>query len=344
MKVLYIDHPEADVLSAVVFMGLCQELGAENVVDWPWKHTFHGEVYEGPIPYDPPGSRGIAAPFQWMIAQGGRKWSDDEVFARMREFDLVVLASPRAYGIADLDRLIARVGRGALNQLVHVDGEDYTAVRWDLVERFCPSVYFKLSLVEHPVDAYSAHKGAASSVVRLIPFPLASPLEIPPVDKDIDVAFLGGGNWQPRRVENVPAVGPPAKPALDERLAREFGSKFVGGHRGYDAFISTINRAKIAVSVGGSGMEPMRTYEILSCPGTLLARERIQVITPYPLVDGVNHAAFDGTSHDDIVRVLRQYLDDEPARVRVAAEGNALLKAHYTPRARARQLLEEAFR
>lgn len=343
MKVLYIDHPEADVLSAIVFMGLCQELGAENVVDWPWKHTFHGQVYEGPIPYDPPGSRGVAAPFQWMVAQGGRPWSDEEVFARIGEFDLVVLASPRAYSIRDLDRLIARVGRQSLKRLAHVDGEDYTAVRWDLVERFRPSAYFKLSLTEHPVDAYAAFKAGASAVVRLVPFPLASPLEIQPVEKDIDVVFLGGGNWQPRRVENVPAVGPPAKPALDVRLAQEFSS-FVGGFRGYDDFIATLNRAKIAVSVGGSGMEPMRTYEILSCPGTLLARERIRVITPYPFVDGVNHAAFDGTSHDDIVRVLRQYLNDEPLRLRVAAEGNVLLKTHYTPRARAQQLLEEAFR
>jgi Glycosyl transferases group 1 len=343
VKVLYIDHPEADVLSAIVFMGLCQELGAENVVDWPWKHTFHGQVYEGPIPYDPPGSRGVCAPFQWMTAQGGRPWSDDEVFARICEFDLVVLASPRAYDVADLDRLIARVGRHSLKRLVHVDGEDYTAVRWDLVERFKPSVYFKLSLTEHPVDGYAAFKASASAVVRLVPCPLASSLEIQPVAKDIDVVFLGGGNWQPRRVENVPAVGPPAKPALDERLAREFGS-FAGGYRGYADFITTINRAKIAISVGGSGMEPMRTYEILSCPGTLLARERIQVITPYPFIDGVNHVAFDGTSHDDIVRVLRQYLADEPARSRVAAAGNTLLKTHYTPRARARQILEEAFR
>jgi Glycosyl transferases group 1 len=343
VKILYIDHPEPDQLSALVYMGLVQELGAENVVDWPWKHTFHGQVYEGPIPYDPPGSRGTAAPFPWMIPSPGRIWNDEEVFDRVNEFDLTVLAAPRAYSIRDLSRLINRTGHP--RRLVMTDGEDYTTVRWDVVERFRPSVYFKLSLVESPLEFYLDSKARVAHTVRVVPFPQAAPLPSPaPVPKDLDVVFYGGGNWQPHRRENVQPTEPSQRPVLEAKLRAEFPA-FAGGHNlGHDEYMATLNRAKVAVCVGGSGIEPLRTYEILSCPGTLLAREKIPVISPYPLVDGVNHVAFDGTSMDDIVRVVRQALEDEPRRERIAAEGNRLLQEHYTPQARAKQLLEESFR
>lgn len=343
MKILYIDHPEADQLSALVYMGLCQELGAENVVDWPWKHSYHGQSYEGPVPYDPPGTRGITSPFSWMIPQNTRAWSNEEVFSRVNEFDLVVLASPRVYNTRDLANLIDRVGRQSLKRLVMIDGEDYTTVRWDLAEKFHPSVYFKLSAVENPFDVYHEAKARMSGLVRVVPFPQASPLPSPaPVPKDIDVVFFGGGNWQPFRKEGIPA-DLSQTPVLKARLAQEFES-YMGGHLPHSEYMAAINRAKIAVCVGGSGIEPLRTYEILSCPGTLLARERIPVMAPYPLIDGVNHVGFDGTNQDEIVRILRETLSDEPKRQRIAAEGNRLLREHYTPRARAQQLLEESFR
>ena len=341
MKILYLDHVEADYLSAIVYMGLCQELSTDNVVDWPWKATFHGQNYEGPIPYDPPNNHGVTAPFPWMEPQAGRSWSDDEVCARIHEFDLVVLASPRAYNVAALARLIDRVGRAALRNLVLVDGEDYTTVRWDLVDQFRPSVVFKLSTVAEPYEVYHEQKARLSPTTKVVAFPLASPfVGIQPVEKTLDVAFLGGSNWRTVRQEGVPA-SPVAKAALESRLAREFSS-FIGGTLPHAEYMATLNRAKVAICVGGSGIEPMRTYEILACPGTLLVRERISVLSPFPFIDGLNHAAFDGASHDDVVRVVRSYLEREPARARLAAAGNDFLRAHFTPRARARQLLKES--
>jgi hypothetical protein len=279
-----------------------------------------------------------------MIAQPTRAWSDAEVFGDIGMFDLVVLASPRAYNTRDLARLIDRVGRPALKRLVIVDGEDYTTVRWDLVEWFRPSVYFKLSLVEHPLEYYLDAKARVAHTVRVVPFPQATPLPSPaPVAKDLDVVFFGGGSWQPHRREGVPLTEPSQRPVLEALLRQEFSS-FMGGYLGHAEYMAALNRARVAVCVGGSGIEPLRTYEILSCPGTLLARERIPVISPYPLVDGENHVAFDGTNKSDIVRVVREALADEPRRERIAADGNRLLNAHYTPLARAKQLLEEAFK
>jgi hypothetical protein len=340
MKILFIDHVEPDFLAAVVYMGLRQEFGhQESVVDWPWKASYHGQNYEGPIPYDPPNDRGVTSPFPWMPAHDGRAWSDDEVTSRIGEFDLVLLASPRAYNVAALGRLVDRVGRRAIRKLALMDGEDYTAVRWDMVERFRPEMYFKLSMVSKPYEVYHDAKARMAGSVRLLPLPLASPhAGIAPAPKDIDVVFFGGTNWRPNRQEGV-AAGPPQNGVLLERLRGEFPS-FQGGHLGFEQYMATLSRAKIAVCVGGSGLEPMRTYEILSCPGTLLARERIDVISPYPFVAGVDHVGW--TNADELCAVLRQYLADEPARAQIAETGNRFLRDFHTPKARAQYLIREA--
>jgi hypothetical protein len=117
---------------------------------------------------------------------------------------------------------------------------------------------------------------------------------------------------------------------------------FIGGYLGYSEYLAAVNRAKDRDQRRWArpGTDPH--YEILSCPGTMLVRERISVITPHPLIDRVHCAMFDGRDHDEVVRVIRHHLDREDERQRVAAAGNAFLREHYTPRPRARQLLAEA--
>jgi hypothetical protein len=343
MKVLFIDHVEPDYLAAIVYLGLCQELGPNNVVDWPYKITYHGGSYVGPIPYPPPGDWGVASPFPWMPAMSSRIWTASEVINSAREFDVVVLASPRAYSIDALQGLLGAVGRGAIRRLVLLDGEDYTAVRWDLVERFRPNVYFKLSMVKDPYEVYIGEKARVVGTTRLLPIPLASPLgELLPLSKETDVVFFGGGSWRPVRQEGVPA-GPSPRAALEQRLRREFQS-FKGGVLEYNEYVSELCKAKIAVCVGGSGLEPLRTFEILSCPSTLLMRERIAVISPCPFVEGSDHVGFDGTDPDDLIRNIKYYLDNELERQRIATVGNLYLRTHHTPRARGQYLLAEALR
>ena len=333
MKVLFIDHPEADYLAAILYAGLCQELGPENVVDWPRKCTYHGENYEGPIPYPP--HTGVSSPFDWFQAQPEQIWTDQEIFERIHEFDLAILASPRDYNVAALDNLIAHCGRASLKRFVFVDGEDYTTNRWDLIDRFRPSVYFKLSVTQNPFEIYFEQKARLEAHVRLVPFPLASPVhDVPPVPKEFDVAFFGGNNWQ--------SGGAVAREVLSKRLAAEFPN-IIDRRVSHAEFISLVAKSKIAVSVGGHGTEPLRTYEILSCPDTLLVRENVDSITPYPFVNGVVTVNFGVGDIEEIVRSVRHYLHHEEDRQRIAAAGNEFARKHYTPRARARQLLEESF-
>lgn len=332
-RVLYVDHPEGDFQSAIVFTGLCQVLGPENVVDYPYKKSFHGLMHTYPSPYavavpgtlpwqrpasDAPGATGSTGPFDWMIAQPGREWSRDEVISGLGQFDLVILASPRAYNEIALADIITTVGRSNLPPLVMMDGEDYAHIRTDLVQKFQPNVYFKRELLP-----------GSGSGCQLEPFPFGSPVFEPIVEvaKDIDVLFLGGNTW-PGRGEAISA------------LQDAFGSRFVGGfwnHTSHRQYLNTFARAKVAVSVRGFGHDTLKFWEIPAAPGTLLAADVLPIIKPNPFTHGVN-ALYFGSSKE-LVECVRCALEDEPWRQRVAQAGNEHLQKFHSARARAASLL-----
>ncbi len=332
MKVLYVDHPEADLGSSFLFLGLSQELGADNVVDWPRKGSFHGETDRYPSPYLDPalnGPEGETGPFWWMPPQSGRRrWCEDEVVAAIGSFDLVVLASTRKYNDRDLTRLLGRVGRAAVQRLVVVCGEDYPDLPIEHARRFRPAVVFKRELL---VTAPRAIDG-----VSVEPLPFSSPWDVLPCSRppaatprDVDVAFLGGANY------------PGGKPPLEAAIRRA-ASIVHTASRPFEEYAATLARSKIAVATRGYGYDTQRICDIASCEGTLLALEAQPVVRHYPFIDG-EHCLLFG-SPDELESKLLEYLTDEPRRARVAAAGYAHLRAHHTCRARARQFLEAVSR
>lgn len=334
MRALFIDHPEADFLSATTFMGLHEILGENGIVDWPFKKSYHGQLHEYPSIYDfgagtspwhswKKGDDGRAvgttAPFQWMPALLGREWSEDEVLAALsgHEFDLCILASPRKYNMQDLRRLRNRVGRDKIPPLVFMDGEDYDTLRWDVVAEFGAKLYLKRELLHNP----------GGTPCRLEAFPFASPVpEMPAVEKDIDVLFAAGKTWAGREEAH-------------RALTAEFGSRIDVGHRPYSEYLQAINRAKIAISVRGWGYDTLRVWEIPSFE-TMLVADRLPIIRPYPFEHGQTCALFDDVK--GLVDGVRCALEDEQWRARIAKAGNDHLRKHHTARARAQQLLDYA--
>lgn len=326
---------EPDYLAAILYQGLCEELGAENVADYPYNRHYHDDLNAGEGPLYP-----------WLTPQPinaypPELWKNDT-------FDLVVV-SPKFGAREVLDQLVANEGRQSIRRLVIADGEDYTGVRWDLVERFRPEVYFKVSSVANPFELVGApailpcDKGRCIGVSRVVPFAMASTTpEIPAVEKDNDVCLFGGGNWHGARREGVQEDRPLLKPIYEQRLRDAFPDRRLAmGKPSYEEYLAVTNRSRIAVVLGGHGVEPLRTYEAMSCPGTLVVRAENEHIAPVPLVHGTHCATFN--SVDSMVELVRFYLEHEDERLRIAANGYAVVRDHYTPRARARHLLREAF-
>jgi len=318
------------------------------VVDFPLQPHFHGETWRGPVPYGPGGSmiQGVCGPYSWMPAWAGRAWTEDEVVEKVSEFDLVVLASPRAYNVPCLRKLIERVGRSSIKRLVMLDGEDYTAIRWDLANEFRPEVYFKTSLVPEPLDLYPAQRELMQSRTRVLPCPLTTSFNEPPcVEKEYDVCFLGGSNWFGTRREGVEENRVPVKAAVEAELRRRLpDARLMLGHVPYDQYTPLLAASQVAICVSGHGLEGMRTFEAMSCSNTLVVREALPQITPWPMIDGVHCVTY--SHHEEIAGLCETVLDPlhRGSRERIARAGYELVWKHYTTRARARYILDESFR
>jgi glycosyl transferase family 1 len=337
VRVLFLDHPEADFLAAILFLGLYDELGPENVVCYPHKPSYCGQRHAYPSCYEqPPGTvpwhgwsggvhpMGYTDPFAWMPALYNREHSRDEVVAALDagQFDLVVVASPRDRAVGAFRDLAGAVGRSRLPDVVLCDGEDYWELRTDIAEEIDPRVYFKRELMPQ----------MRRSGLRIHPLPFASP--IPPqesVPKDIDILMLGGSTW-------------PDRDRATAALRARFGERLVGGAGivlEYPDYLAHLARARVAVSVRGHGYDTLRFWEIPSFEGTMLACDVLPIVRPRPFKDGV-HAGYFRTP-EELVAVVERALSDEPWRAKIASAGNAHLRDHHTARARAAQMLEASF-
>jgi len=341
-RVLFVEHPESDYLSAVLYMGLCELLGPDNVCDFPHKPSYHGRAHTFPSPYErvvwpedmslvpaharPPGPlpEGVAytGPFEWMVPSPSEERSMGQVLEELLtgEFDLVILASPRKYAIDALASLVQQLAPPRMPPTVLVDGEDYQDIRHDLVERFKPAAYCKRELLSGKTCAAALH-----------PLPLACPLWPLPqeeVSKDVDVAFLGGGSSAQRE-------------EVCQALRSEFGDRFagaVGGHVSHRQYLASLARARVAVSVRGHGYDTLRYWEIPAMPGTLMAADACPLVRPEPFQHGRDSLVFHDTQ--DLVVHVRWALDDESRRAELARAGNEHLRRHHSAPARAAQLLK----
>lgn len=337
MKILFVDNTCIngslcqDYLETLVYDGLCSVLGADNVVDWDYQVQFHEHKL-----------------YPWTRLRSVKKWSDEEVRVHFPQFNLVLMGSVRTYAVDQMRKLKKLVPRHRWPTIAILDGEDYTAIRWDVIEEFEAEHYFKTSHVPNPLQV---HVGGRPGLLPKHPdtlrktqihsCPLTTTFDKPllNVEKTVDVTLLGGNNWHGPLREGVSEDRPLLKPIVEEALRSAFPSlSIVTGNVEYADYQRTLAAAKISVCVGGHGLEPIRTYESLTSPDTLVIRPKIEHLTPWALNEQ-NCVIF--TDYNQIPELCRRWLDDEPARLQVARRGNDTGWNHYTPEARARYVLEK---
>ena len=64
MKVLLLTHPELDHMGYMTYDGLCRNIGDDNVITYPPKQIYYGEIAKDYILDD--GKRGFTAPPEYM--------------------------------------------------------------------------------------------------------------------------------------------------------------------------------------------------------------------------------------------------------------------------------------
>ena len=313
-----------------------------EVVDFPYKHIYHGESCSYPIPWYGTEKMGHSSPPRFHRNWSGREYSESEVLAMINDFDLVIAESPRPIVTQTLTRLIKKTG---LPPIVLLDGEDYDYVHEELVTRFDVQAYFKRELSYEAKNVY--------------PFPFSSYIigderfSFDDSEKELDLFFMAG-NTHPSRMlvskvlkKIVKQHGYRAVVALDNEpseplVDHTFRFKESANRLGLEGYLESTARAKIAVSVRGFGRDTIRAWEIPSY-NTLLLSDNLYslgLIHPHPFTHKENAVLFNPDC-SDLEELLVYYLEDENELRRVSEAGHEHLKRWHTNKSRARYFLDK---
>lgn len=315
MKVLFLTHPEADYGEYFLYNGLCEALGVENIIDYPYKRSYHGEVHTYPRPWEG-GATGCTAPFEFAKVRATREYSFQEVrdLCRSNTFDFVVVGSPR-YGAVQAAKNLKSDFR--TKKIVMHDGEDYTDIREDLSRPIGVNLYLKRELLTR---TERTKNGA-----RLRPFPFSCPLTVDQnCDKSLDVLCAVGDSH-------------PVRGVAKQVVANLPNLRVLAGHWGWSRYIELIAVSRTAVAPRGHGWDTVRRWEIPAFD-TLLLCERLQIVEDNPLHDGEHCVYYSGP--DELQKKLLWWLERPDDLRRVALAGQKFVREHHTNVARARRLIE----
>jgi len=357
VRILFLTDDALDYASDPLYAGLSRVLGNEQVVDYPYKRSFH----------DPEAHL-------WCLAQRpGRRYSREEIVGLLREraFDLVCLASFRQESIEECARLY---GQGPFPPMVFVDGEDGAHLRHDVLGRFPIRAYFKRDYVWkmgsrlRDLGALAwTFRGDHALFERTVPLPVSLVMETLPdcgrAKKEIDVSYRGRAS-HPRRVKAVELLstmegvrfsgGVYASPddrayKLKHGAVERLRTKVLDGgpapeadrqkKQTPDEYYREIAASKIAVALRGGGLTASLRYFEIAGLGTMLLSDRPETLIPNDFEDR-RHAVFCRPDLGDLEELVRYYLREEKERAAITAEGRAHLLKYHTCERRAEYFLD----
>ena len=306
-RVLLITHDVPDYGLDVLYDGLCAVLGADNVVEYPYKPSLHGvtpdQLAHYPCLFDLPGD---AVAFEDLLAQ-----------LRAGAFDLVL------YG--DTDRRLAPeqaravVEAAGATPMALIDaGDSCQDSRVFLRDHFDPAALFAvfkrecLTCVDYGPDVF--------------PLPFAYPeSRIPERMPEERNRMLF---WAGHRLSGLRRL-------YLEQIATTFGLTFADRVE-QEAYAATLLDARIGLNFFGFGFDTVRYWE-LPAHGCMLFSEKLPIRVPHNFTDGESAVFF--TTLGDLEERLRLYLNRHEKVAEIGVNGREHLLRFHTGSARARQLL-----
>ena len=328
MKILYLSHPEADFGEYYLFSGLCQILGDENVVTYPYKKSYFGEVDTSYTLDD--GTTGMTAPGAYIIPRKKNEWNYDEIINRITEFNFIILSSGRTYAVNALKQLKRDFGEIPL-PLVFTEHEDGDNIRYDIINEFNPDIIFKRELLK------------SSSYQDIYPLPFSSAINgFPQIDdtqKKYDIFALFGMTWPLRKevIEKLIEWGHKnTYLGIDTKIRADMvdmNKKLLG----YTEYLTGIAQSKIAITVRGHGRDTVRRWEIPAYETLMLICDP-GIVVPYDFEDGKT-AVFFKENLRDLKDKIDYYLAHDDERIKIAKAGKEHLLKYHTNKKRAEYFL-----
>jgi len=337
-KILLISDPEADYGQYFLWRGLAQLLGDENVVTFPFKKSYYGEVDKDYIL--PDGKTGYTAPYDFQYSyqttaefNGGpdimrdfvkkrptpRIYTLDDVVNEIKTFDLIIVSSFRRFALQAYNDLKARLPYFRC-PVVYTDMEDASGINMWQVDEIHPDVIFKREMLMG--EPYPSH-------YPVFPLPFSSHIEETDFverEKKYDV-FLACGITHPVRTQVLNKL-------------KSMKINFIGGgnefRRSWKDYNDLMEQSKISIIVRGWGWDTVRAWEAPAHRTMTMWYEHPQII-PNPFTHKEHTSYF---NLNNLEEQIYYYLDNEKERNMIAEAGRKHLFIFHSNRARAQYLID----
>ena len=307
VRILYILHPRPHYGIDILYDGLCNVLGEENVVDFPWKPWFHGELPTMQVNYP------------CVCNRPGTPLSleDVEEQLRQRQFDLILFGDMEQSMPRDWARRIVKAA-GNL-PLYAVDQLDESVdMHQETLEHLGVSAltgYFKREML------FGVDYGP-----NTFPLPFAYPERRIPtlIDTTRTIDFF----WAGKRGSSMRGL------FLDHLQARY--NRKMDGYVSQEEYVQTLLNVRIGIDIFGHGFDTVRYWE-LPAHGCMLLAERRPIHIPNNFRDAESAVFFGDTQ--ELEAKLAYYLAHPEEASAIALAGREHLMRYHTATIRARQAL-----
>jgi hypothetical protein len=306
-RILIISHDFSDYGLDTLYHGLCNFIGPQNVVEFPWKPTLHGKNPEATVGYpcffNYPGNSQSVADLVGELSRG--------------RFDLILYADAiQMARQGEVRRLLSAAPRVPL--ILYDTWDDcYTPLRRiaDYLGRKNFAVHFKREMLDG-VD-YGP---------RTFPLPFGYP----------EMLIHGGSHGSRDRAvfwagKNEYGLRPLYIPALERHLDQSFSRRYA-----QDEYRRALVGSRIGLSFFGCGFDSVRYWE-LPAHGVMLLAERPPIRIPYNFKEGISAVFFNDLPQ--MIEKLDFSLQQPEWADRIAAQGREHFLRYHTSTARARQFL-----
>jgi len=306
-RILAITHDNSDYGMDSLYDGLCRVLGNENVVEFPWKPTLHGQSPETelnyPCVFDYPGEPRGPVDFVAELGDG--------------RFDLILFADVVQHAYRDTVRQFLAAA-GDVPVVVYDPWDDSHSLlpgALDYLGRPTVAAYFKREML-------SGFDYGPNS----FPLPFGYPDGLVP--EDVSWERTGDLFWAGKRLFGTRSL---YLDHLAARLGRDLEQRY-----SQEEYRDSLQRARIGLSLFGYGYDTVRYWE-LPAHGVMLLAERPPLRIPHDFVDGESAVFFDDLS--ELEERLDYYLAHPDEATRIAKAGREHFLRYHTTSSRARQLL-----
>ena len=308
-RILYLSHPESDYAADLLYDGLRRLLGADWVIEYPWKPSLHGQNLEA--------AGGYPCTFHWP--DPARPLADIVRMAGEGAFDVILVSDTLGtLPAADVRDILAAAP----------DTPRFLVDTWDECGNFQDRIRDSLGL--GTLAGYFKREMIAGidygprSWPLLFPYPDDRIPETPCWEGRSGVFFAGKLMGGARRLQL-------------SWLNRHFS---IAGGPGVsytqEEYTAMLQKQSIGLCLFGNGFDTVRYWE-LPAHGAMLLAERSPLVIPHDFEDGRQAVFFDHAG--ELKEKLTYYLAHPDEALSIAQAGHAHLLEFHTSTARARQLL-----